>query len=122
MDEDGYPTEELLSQIKNYDPIKSGFIDLMHLVYDNWIYDFPYKSFYKDGDKYVYTLSTGGWSGNEELIDALMENHLWWMFSWYSSRRGGHYEFRIKTKEKRRNRCLIMVLGRKQKQRPISKL
>jgi hypothetical protein len=45
-----------------------------------------------DGDK--FELHTGGWSGNEEIVDALMGT-MFWMMCWESSRRGGHYYFEI---------------------------
>jgi len=38
-------------------------------------------------------VSTGGWSGNEELIGAMRMNFILWSQWWWSSRRGGHYVF-----------------------------
>lgn len=43
----------------------------------------------------VYRISTGGWEGNEALIDAMRKNFVLWSMTWYSTRRGGHYEFRV---------------------------
>lgn len=40
-------------------------------------------------------VSTGGWSGNEELIIALQKNHLIWALTWEETRVGGHYKFEI---------------------------
>ena len=40
-----------------------------------------------------YTMSTGGWSGNEDLIGAMQRNWLLWNVTWVQSRRGGHYIF-----------------------------
>ena len=45
----------------------------------------------REGD--VYYISTAGWSGNEEIIFYMMQNHVWWMMFWEQSRRGGHYIF-----------------------------
>ena len=42
-----------------------------------------------------YEISTGGWSGNEDLIGAMMANNSFWMLAWSSSRRGGHYVFEV---------------------------
>lgn len=39
-----------------------------------------------------YRVSTGGWSGNEDLLGAMEANYLWW-HTWVSSRRGGHFMF-----------------------------
>lgn len=43
-----------------------------------------------------YRVSTGGWSENEEVIDALKCNIFFWTMYWYLSKRGGHYEFKCK--------------------------
>jgi len=40
-----------------------------------------------------YTITTGGWSGNEDLIGAMQRNWLMWNITWVQSRRGGHYIF-----------------------------
>jgi hypothetical protein len=41
------------------------------------------------------TLHTGGWSGNEVIIEALTKT-IFWSFCWEKSWRGGHYEFKLK--------------------------
>lgn len=97
FDEDGvYPTEELLNYISTYNIIECSSKEFIELVYDCWSYEYPYKHKYEDCGYTVYEMSTGGWSGNEDLVSALMENHLWWAFNWYSSRRGGHHVFKVK--------------------------
>lgn len=41
------------------------------------------------------TLHTGGWSDCEVMIDYLeRENKIFWALYWFSTKRGGHYEFR----------------------------
>ena len=40
-------------------------------------------------------VSTGGWSGNEEIMSALRSNTIVWSFTWHSSYRGGFTLFRL---------------------------
>lgn len=88
MDSDGYPTEGLLNLIRNWgDPM--NFTGIIELLREVWIY----KHFIHGNDVGGIEVSTGGWSGHEDIILALQET-TWWRLHWYSSRRGGHYEFR----------------------------
>lgn len=43
----------------------------------------------------ILELHTGGWSGNEEIINALQNNKLFWSMWWQKTERGGHYTFEI---------------------------
>jgi hypothetical protein len=97
MDEYGYPTEETLELIRNWP--YTDFNGLMDFVISLWQYP-DYVEDIKvinDFDKEVreVNISTGGWSGNEEIIGALMENTMFWIMCWQISKRGGHYRFHI---------------------------
>lgn len=83
-----YPTDEELEVIKNWDANDpKGLLEHVRLF---WKY--ADNGYFKvvDGE---YRLSTGGWSGNEDIIGALRENHLFWAMHWFQSTRGGHYVF-----------------------------
>jgi hypothetical protein len=41
----------------------------------------------------IYSISTGGWSGNESLIGAMERNFICWSQTFVQMRRGGHYVF-----------------------------
>lgn len=104
---EGYPTEETLQRIARWEITPSGwwadcrallaFVrQLWHFGDWGWLEE-PLSA---DGlliprPMRLYRLSTGGWSGNENLIAAMEENFLFWGLCWYSHRRGGHYEFRV---------------------------
>ena len=84
-----YPTEEQLEKIRSwYSTEIEDFHKLMSYVCELWIY--PKMATCENG---VYTLITGGWSGNEEIIGALRDNQLFWILYWYSSDRGGKHVF-----------------------------
>lgn len=90
FDADGYPTDETLEAIRTW-PYKDADECLMFIKAAwNW----PDMAAIKDGK---LQLSTGGWSGNEDLIAALMGNRVVWLSRWLSSCRGGHYVFEMKT-------------------------
>jgi hypothetical protein len=92
MDNDGYPEEHELKSVRLW-PHECGWRGLMDNVRDLWKYP---DYFGGPDEKGMYKLSTGGWSGNEEIIYALQKNTMFWMMCWVSSRRGGHYEFEVK--------------------------
>ena len=90
---DRYPEEDELQKITEWD--YKDFPGLMKYVEYLWSYP-QYWSTFNIGDKVRYEISTGGWSGNEDLISALKSNSMFWAICWQSSRRGGHYEFMVK--------------------------
>lgn len=44
-----------------------------------------------------FFLETCQEEGNEELIDALMDNNAFWNMAWWASMRGGMFEFRLES-------------------------
>ena len=100
LDEDGYPTEEFLTSIEIWRD--RPFTELMDRIKPNWRYsDFGYWGEQEVENQHgrmvtEYSISTGGWSGNESIIRALQDNHIFWSLCWYSSQRGGHYVFEVR--------------------------
>lgn len=89
MPEDGYPTEDELQRIRAWDAHDPS--GLLEFVRGCWTWaDTHFK---QEGN--AYTLSTGGWSGNEDLLAALQQNAVFWLLCWKSSHRGGRFEFEI---------------------------
>ncbi len=81
---DDYPTDEELEKIAAWptkDPM--GWVTLVSRL---WNYGPPYIR----RTQRRWYLSTGGWSGNEDIIGAMRRSYLWG-FSFVSHRRGGHY-------------------------------
>lgn len=87
MSEDHYPTEETLEAIRSW-PIER-IPELMEFLKKAWWN--PEWGWRQEGD--TYYVSTGGWSGNESLIEALRSNAMMWRCLMKCERRGGHYEF-----------------------------
>lgn len=93
LDKDGYPDRESLKEIRKWDVLKKGVTDLIELIEDNWHFaDAGYFKLKKRGKKFRLELHTAGWSGNEDVIEALKKSNFWWSF-WKKSERGGHYYF-----------------------------
>ena len=89
--DDGYPTDEFLQSIVDW-PWQDGFAALLEHALVGHIYPYYWS---REGN--TWDISTGGWSGNESIIYALRENHMFWAMCWVQSRRGGHYIFETKT-------------------------
>lgn len=81
LDEDGYPTQETLDKISSWKV--SEFTSWIEFVKSLWhpLYGCV------EMEKGTVRLSTGGWSGNEDIIKAMQLNFMW-DFSWLSSYRG----------------------------------
>ena len=84
MDEDDYPEEHELKLIAEWP--HDDWAALLEYVRERWTYQDRWTV---GGDKLF--VSTGGWSGNEDLIRALQQNRVFWAICWEQSRRGGHH-------------------------------
>ena len=101
LDDEGYPTEEYLEFIKLYKPDESlpllAFVsDVIQLGW--WMPKWGFKLHRKYKGKRKLELHTGGWSGNEDVINAIQSNiylthGLMQCVMW---KKGGHYYFEIR--------------------------
>ena len=107
INDEGYPTPAYLESISSW-PLDSGYNNLMEYVEKGWHWDNMIKHNYLHDHHQslehkiladIWSLSTGGWSGNEDIIEALHDNALFYMMCWYSSQKGGHYKYEIKRKK-----------------------
>ena len=89
FDSNGYPTAGTLRTIRHWrtgDP--QGLMDYCR---EAWKYaDTCWRQ-----EGRIIRISTSGWSGNESIIESLIDNMMFWLVYWVSSRRGGHYEFEL---------------------------
>lgn len=100
LDNQGYPTEEFLQFIKDYKPDNS--LPILKFIKDIlfkswWMSDCCFKLHRKYKSIQKLELHTGGWSGNEELINAIKANiyltHFKMQYVMWKT--GGHYYFEI---------------------------
>lgn len=99
-----YPTEEQLEAVTKWQtewtnngttPHYESWFELVKALW--WLPDWGWNEFdgYEDDEPVrVLHISTGGWSGNEDLISAMAGNFIAWGQTFYIHKRGGHYEFR----------------------------
>ena len=91
MDSAGYPTARELRRIATWP--WTDFKGWMDYIHDRWAYaDWGWHV----STRGVYRISTAGWSGNESIVEAMMRNFGLWSTHWYSSRCGGHYQFKAR--------------------------
>jgi hypothetical protein len=88
MDSDGYPTEAELLRVTEWSDVDA----MAWLAYVKTLWHWPDWGWREEDDRIF--ASTGGWSGNEAVIEAMQRNFLWGVVL-ESYRRGGHYELRI---------------------------
>lgn len=100
MPDEDYPTDEDLEQIRTW-PFGDAAGWFAFVKAHWWMPDWGWREADGTGDSVGcldkparrYHISTGGWSGNESLIEAMEKNVLLWSLTWEESRRGGHYKF-----------------------------
>jgi hypothetical protein len=94
-----YHTEKELKEIQNWD-IKDAH-NLVKRLRDMWEYknyfieNWGLDRIHKKKPVLLLELHTGGWSGNEDIIEALQRHKLFWLMWWCKEERGGHYYFEI---------------------------
>jgi hypothetical protein len=95
LDEKGFPTETGLKLLTEWNVLTEEISVLLKIIEQMW-----------QGNKYGYKLTgkrvqhlqlhTGGKPGNEEIINALRQNLIFWGRYWRTHRKGGQYYFTIK--------------------------
>ena len=89
-----YPDESDLKQIREWDAIKDpfGLIEFIESV--TWTPDWCIEITGKRVKRFEF--HTAGWSGNEDIIDALRDNPLFFAIYWEKTHKGGHYYFKVR--------------------------
>ena len=90
LDNDGYPTDNTLITIEEWTH-KDGFNNLLENITPLLE---GYGKCVRDSNNWVVV--TGGWSGNESIINSLLKNRMFWMLCWRLSKVGGYYGFRVR--------------------------
>jgi len=107
FDADGYPTDETLQVISEWDDLSDeGYLMWVQFIKKAWHWEDLISERESENlmvrevsktlkrGKHVLGISTGGWSGNESIISAMQDNILW-MVNFLNHRTGGHYEFKL---------------------------
>jgi len=91
MDKNGYPDEQELKVIREWDVWKQGWQGLLDFIEEIW---WSSDWGFRQHGCYLQ-LHTGGWSGNEDIMDVIHHNASI-MYFWVKSTVGGHYWFKFK--------------------------
>lgn len=106
FNENGYPTDDTITRIENFDilPDLSNLPHYLNLVISHWEYaDWGVAYNHSTG---VLELHTAGWSGNESIISAMEKTRMFWSLFWLRSERGGHYYFELFQFDVNGKKCL----------------
>lgn len=107
VDDEGYPTKAMLNKIERWDAAEGSYNELMKFIKPCWRYSYDgcWSETKHEEEGIEYSISTGEWSGNEEIVRSLQLNMFFWNLYWavrhYDSykvfnRSGGHYIFKVK--------------------------
>jgi hypothetical protein len=99
FDRDGWPTDATLDLIRNW-PVEDteGWFKFIFGCWETHYGSVLVKeagaSDWHKGFPVIF--ATGGWSANESIIQAMQSHSVLWGTWWYSSTRGGRFEFRVR--------------------------
>lgn len=101
FDVEGYPTEDTLDRLIHWDwRDVAGALDFMAAAW-HWpdsvrreLLPAEREVLHAEDDAPFLRCATGGWSGNEDLIDALCANERLWARAWRLSTCGGLHIFK----------------------------
>jgi hypothetical protein len=95
FDKHGYPSKCSLKVIVNWCPSQCPIEDILAFMKSLWNHD--YGSFNLKGHLVLKLhLATGGWSGNESIINAVDRN-TYLHYGWQKSERGGAHWYKWDT-------------------------
>jgi hypothetical protein len=101
LGDDGYPTSEFLDYVSEFKPSKDASIYyFLELLQDAWWMG-KNGGVVIDLEEKEVTLHTFGWSGNEDIINAILNNPMLnnVYLKYYQWNVGGHYKFKINDKK-----------------------
>jgi hypothetical protein len=94
-DSNGYPTEDGLKLLSEWNIAKEGLPTMLKVIQSMWRGNNP--GFILSGKRVQHLqLHTGNFPGNEEIINALQKNEIFWGRYWRTFKKGGHYYFTIR--------------------------
>lgn len=109
FDEDGYPTDHTLQMIADwsYDDL-AGMLRFAEACFDKHYGAWEHinlDTINGDGiaNQPCIRIATGGWSGNESVVDAMMLNRAFVAMHWEMSARGGLFIFNLRNLDYRPN-------------------
>lgn len=92
-DQDGYPMDVELDALDAFVGSPREFMDMVDRLWWHDGFQVEDKIIHREPTK-TLSISTWGWSGNEEIMDHL-QSTWFYMFFWTRHQRGGHYEFEV---------------------------
>jgi len=106
LDKNGYPTKKALETISKWTVKDNSIKEFIEFLQDIWNWGdqmltvkkgFSERQFKRSVMK--IEMHTGGWSGNESIIEAIEKQEYGLFFSyWKKTERGGHYYFEVPSK------------------------
>ena len=92
-----YPSQDMLDRIANLSILSnppvgmSSMDEFMKMIKYAWNHDMG--KIVHARDPFKLELTTGGWSGNEDIVTAIQSNYMFWGLYWQMSKRGGYHLF-----------------------------